>query len=210
MVFKMIKITENVYSLESSKKFNIFLIKGEKNILIDTGFPGNAKKILKELDGIDLDYILITHHDIDHIGNLVEIQEVKNCEVYAPSEDIPYMIGEKSRPGIKRLLAKKLKNIPKAENLKELPEKISDVTVIKTPGHTQGHVCFLYGNVIFLGDLFRNEDSIELINSKMNFDEDLLRESIPKIFEYELKWFCPTHGEIFEFSDNAKEEILNL
>lgn len=210
MVFKMIKITENVYSLESSKKFNIFLIKGEKNILIDTGFPGNAKKILEELDGIDLDYILITHHDIDHIGNLVEIHEAKNCEVYAPFEDIPFITGEKSRPGIKRLLAKKLKNIPKAENLKELPEKISDVTVIKTPGHTPGHVCFLYDDVIFLGDLFRNEDSIELINSKMNFDEDLLRESIPKIFEYEIKWFCPTHGEIFEFSDKAKEEILNL
>lgn len=206
----MIKITENVYFLESSKKFNIFLIKGEKNILIDTGFPGNSKKILEELDGVNLDYILITHHDIDHIGNLVEIQEAKNCEVYAPSEDIPYMTGEKSRPGIKRLLSKKLKNIPKVETLKELPEKISDVTVIKTPGHTPGHVCFLYKDIIFLGDLFRNEDKIELINSKMNHDENLIRESIPKIFEHNIKWFCPTHGRIFEFSDKIKKEILSL
>ncbi|MDO5850655.1 MAG: MBL fold metallo-hydrolase [Methanobacteriaceae archaeon] len=206
----MIKITNEVYFLESSNKFNVFLIKGENNILIDTGFPGDAKKILDEIKDIDLDYILITHHDIDHIGNLVEIQEAKNCEVYAPSKDIPYMTGEKSRPGIKRLLSKKLKKVPKSENLKELPDEISNVIVIKTPGHTPGHVCFLYDNVIFLGDLFRNEGVIELINSKMNDDEDLIRESIPKIFEYDIKYFAPTHGEIFEFSPKVKEDILNL
>ena len=120
------------------------------------------------------------------------------------------MVGEKSRPGIKKLISKKLKKIPKSENLKELPDEIANVTVIKTPGHTPGHVCFLYDNVIFLGDLFRNEGSIELINSKMNYDETLIRESIPKIFEYDIKWFAPTHGEIFEFSDKVKDEILNL
>lgn len=53
---------------------------GNKSMLVDTGFPGyggrDADRILKatKLAGIDhLDYVLITHYHIDHVGGIFEL-----------------------------------------------------------------------------------------------------------------------------------------
>jgi beta-lactamase superfamily II metal-dependent hydrolase len=53
---------------------------GNKSMLVDTGFPGyggrDADRIVKatKLAGIDhLDYVLITHYHIDHVGGIFEL-----------------------------------------------------------------------------------------------------------------------------------------
>ncbi len=53
---------------------------GNKTMLVDTGFPGNegrdSDRIVNaaRLAGIDhLDYVLITHYHIDHVGGIVEL-----------------------------------------------------------------------------------------------------------------------------------------
>lgn len=53
---------------------NCFLIKDEKTMVIDTGAPATADLILsnitKLVDPQSIDYIMITHADVDHIGGL--------------------------------------------------------------------------------------------------------------------------------------------
>ena len=43
-------------------------------------------------------------------------------------------------------------------------EVIGDIKIINTPGHTVGHVCLLYKDIMFVGDLFRTKNG-EIIPS---------------------------------------------
>lgn len=93
------KITDNVYMLECLKIAHIYLIKGDNSLITDTGLPGLTKKILKEINTLgvnekDLKSILITHHDIDHIGNAKKIQDLTGAKLWASKEDAPYISWE--------------------------------------------------------------------------------------------------------------------
>jgi glyoxylase-like metal-dependent hydrolase (beta-lactamase superfamily II) len=60
-----LKITEDVYALDSANWNYAYLILGEEIILVDTGRPGQGKNILKEIKSMnikpqDIKHILIT------------------------------------------------------------------------------------------------------------------------------------------------------
>ncbi len=142
----MLKVIEEVYGLDSTKGNYAYLILGEETILIDTGRPWQGKGILKELKSMninpeDIKHILITHHDIDHIGSLAFLEKETGASIWASKEDIPYIQGDKSREGIKRFLSIIMRT-QNPENINPYPEehKIGDISVIPTPGHTPGHV----------------------------------------------------------------------
>lgn len=86
------------------------------------------------------------------------------------------------------------------EDKKEI-EKLK-IQVIPTPGHTPGHVCLLFQEVLFVGDLIKNEKG-QLVPypSNWNWNTDLLKESIAKLNTYSFKWICPAHGQPIERND---------
>jgi len=139
------KIEENVYALESTKGSYSYLIKDKETILIDTGNPGKVKNILKEIESLNIKpknikHILLTHHDVDHIGNATLLQKETGATLWASKKDIPYILGDKSRPGIKKV-ASFLMRVKKPEKIKSYnDQKIDDIEIIPTPGHTPGHV----------------------------------------------------------------------
>lgn len=196
------KVTDDVYALDSTKGNYVYIILGKEKFLIDAGRPGQGKGILKEFKSMniqpkDIKHILITHHDIDHVGNLALLEEKTGASVWASNEDIPYICGAKNRPGIKRFFsfimrAKK----PEKINAYSENQTFEDIEVIPTPGHTPGHVCLLYNDVLFVGDLVRSsKGQLNPMASFMNWDEPVLKESIKKMNNYSFKWVCPAHGE---------------
>ncbi len=198
-----LKINDEVYVFDSTKNWSCaYLILGEEKILVDTGLPGQGKGIIKELNSLnikakEIKHILITHHDLDHIGNLVFLEKETGAHVWASKEDIPYIYGDKSRPGLKKIISFFMR-VKKPENITSFPEnqKINDVEVIPTPGHTPGHVCLIYKNVLFAGDLIRNsKGQLKPMESHMNWNETILEESIEKIADYDFEWICLAHGE---------------
>ncbi len=69
------QILDNVFSLESTEGSYAYLINDEFPVLIDTSRGGKFDEIIEEITSLKIDpktikYILLTHHDIDHIGNL--------------------------------------------------------------------------------------------------------------------------------------------
>ena len=208
-----VKITDDVYALDSTKGNYAYLILREKNVLVDTGRPGQGKSILDEIKSMninpeDIKKILITHHDVDHIGNASLLQQATGATLWASKEDKPYINGDVNRPGIKGLLSffmrvKKPENIHTYDN-----ETIEDIKIISTPGHTPGHVCLLYKDVLFAGDLIRSsKGQLKPLASFMNWDENALKESIKKIDKYSFKWICPAHGEPVK-RDKLLEQLL--
>ena len=196
------KVTDEVYSIDSTKGNYAYLIMDDEMILVDTGRPGQGKGILNELKSMniqlrDIKRILITHHDIDHVGNLALLENETDASIWASKGDIPYICDEKSRHGIKKYLSF-IMRAKKPKNIQPYPEeqRIGDIEIIPTPGHTPGHVCLLYNNVLFVGDLFRSsKGQLKPMRSFMNWDESILKDSIKKISDYDFEWICPAHGE---------------
>jgi len=195
------KITDNVYMLECSKIAHIYLIKGTENLIIDTGLPGLTKKILQEINTLgvnekDLKSILITHHDIDHIGNAKKLQDITGAKLWASKEDAPYIVGNTNRKGIKRVVQLILgDNIPVVNETYTSNEDFKGVEVIKSSGHTPGHVIFLYDKILLSGDLFRiKKNSIELVSPSMTWNMEELKKSIRMLKNIDFDWICPSHG----------------
>jgi glyoxylase-like metal-dependent hydrolase (beta-lactamase superfamily II) len=196
------KVTDDVYALDSTKGNYAYLILDEELILIDTGRPGQGKGILKELKAMniepeDIKHILITHHDVDHVGSVAFLQQATGAKVWASEDDIPYINGEKNREGIKRLVSF-IMRVKKPEKINPYSEnhKILDIEINPTPGHTPGHVCLFYKNILFAGDLVRTSNGhIGSMKSFMNWDTSMSKESIKRVADYDFKWICPAHGE---------------
>ena len=107
----------------------------DASVLVDA--PGEAGKILAQLKGSDPQYILMTHNHIDHTGALAEVKSALNIPIAAHREDAD--------------------NLPlKPDVLLNDGDVIScgdiDLTVLHTPGHTPGSLCFLTGNYLIAGD----------------------------------------------------------
>ncbi|BDH47001.1 hydroxyacylglutathione hydrolase [Salmonella enterica subsp. enterica serovar Choleraesuis] len=99
--------------------------------------PGEARPVLDALkaDNQHPVAILITHHHNDHTGGIAEIvAQYPDVEVYGPAEavskGVTHVLGDGSQFNI-------------------LGQQF---TVIATPGHTLGHICFYSTPWLFCGD----------------------------------------------------------
>ena len=80
-----------------------YLVDDTELILIDTGMPHKTKKILHYItDTIhrkpsDLKTIILTHCDIDHIGNALELRNLTGAKIAAHPQDVEIIAGKKPR-----------------------------------------------------------------------------------------------------------------
>ena len=73
-----------------------FIIKGDKAVIVDTGYPGNGERILDNLrkNGIepsDVSLIIITHGHIDHYGSADELRKLTGAPVAMHRADAEYL-----------------------------------------------------------------------------------------------------------------------
>lgn len=197
----MSRITDGIYSLESTGFAHVFLIHRESSILIDTGLPHKSRAILKEIAALGVDprtigNILLTHHDIDHAGNVNALRAATGADVWIGREDAPYLTGGQPRPGRKRHLARLTGVRPAADcHTYEERSNFDGIRAIPTPGHTPGHHLLQVGPVVFVGDLFRATGGGFLpMNSAMNSDPAALRRSLLQLAQMDFDIACPSHG----------------
>lgn len=205
------EIQKGVLMLDASPQSHVFLILGSENMLIDTGLPGSGKRILLEMESIGVDpksirKILLTHHDVDHIGNVKMLEEITGAQVWASGEDIPYITREKTRPGIKRLIGIVMKpDIPDAIHPYEPGQLFGDIIVIPAPGHTPGHVIFSCNNVVFAGDLLKTKNGVpQPMAKRINWDHSRALQSIGLLKTMESGWICPSHGQPVKIDDTIR------
>jgi hydroxyacylglutathione hydrolase len=82
---------------------NSYFVIGDEIMLIDTGMPRNAKKILDYLHNTlgrnpsDIKTIVLTHYHLDHTGNLFDLKEITKAKVAVHHEDEDYISEGKVR-----------------------------------------------------------------------------------------------------------------
>ena len=99
----MREITNGVYVLESTKSAYCYLVMAEEIVLIDTGLGFMGKAMLKELRAhqiqlTDIKHIILTHYDLDHIGNVNRLQEPGHiCLIYEDALFTGDLVEEKNK-----------------------------------------------------------------------------------------------------------------
>ena len=106
-----------------------------ESLVVDA--PADAGKILELLKGTSPRYILITHNHMDHTGALSELKSTLDLPVAVHADDA----------GSLPVSADQLLNDGDVISFGDIK-----LSVLHTPGHTPGSVCFLTANYLIAGD----------------------------------------------------------
>lgn len=198
-----------------------FLLKGNHGcILIDTGLPGAAPRILATLRSLGVDpgdirLILLTHGHADHVGSAWELKQVTGAQVAIGAADADALrTGQHPPLNPLRPLGTWLRRLvnrthPRFHPLD--PDLLLDGEysleewgipgkVIPTPGHTPGSISVLLENGdAFVGDLIRGGFLRHAKPVYPVFGEDLaqVRASLSRVLEQRPELFFPAHGGPF-------------
>ena len=196
----------------------ILLRDQEMTVLIDTGFPGQIEELCEAMAQVgvsfdELKVIILTHQDIDHIGNLPELLQAggSNIKVYAHDLDKPYIQGDLSL-----LKDGHIENPPKGtvdaslEDGQELPY-CGGIRIIHTPGHTPGHISLYLkqSKTLIAGDSMYSVDGIIAgihVPTVLNINEAQL--SLKKYLELDIESVVCYHGGLTK--GNIKEQIQKV
>jgi len=161
---------------------NAYLIKDEEPVLVDTGYPGSADKILEyarriDLQPSDIKHILLTHLHTDHSGSAAVLRQRCGARVYAHASDAALLRrGQAFRdkaeiaPGLVNRLVYNLlikKTIREVEPVEVddilQPGQVLDIPlrpeIIHLPGHSAGQVGLLlplHGGILLAADAVGN------------------------------------------------------
>lgn len=232
------KIKENIYILELpniNPQSNDFVyptvIKDGSNLtLIDTGYPKQIEYIKSALekDGLDINNIktiILTHQDIDHIGNVKDILNlVPDIEIISYNEEADYINGNKTPCKVeymernldkmdekgkkfyhlfKTFFENNKINVDKVVKNGDVISKGEDMQVIATPGHTPGHMCLYIEKykLLIAGDLLLLKDgNITICPKELNYNNDMYLQSVNKIRDLELEMIICFHGGLVYIS----------
>jgi len=103
--------------------------------VVDPGDEDPVLEVLKQR-GLDLRYILLTHHHYDHTGGVTALLDHYQATVFGPDDDrMPY-----------------LTHICREADQIQLPELDATFRVLEVPAHTRSHIAYYGENSIFSGD----------------------------------------------------------
>jgi glyoxylase-like metal-dependent hydrolase (beta-lactamase superfamily II) len=137
--------------------------------LVDAGMPWHAGRIRASLDdaGVtpaDVDRVLLTHYDLDHVGALATLG--LDAPVHAADPDAAYLDGT-GKPPLSNHKGLFQRAVGPLVRRPDLPlERVTDgdevggFRVVRTPGHTPGHTAFVHDDygVAFVGDVVMGDD----------------------------------------------------
>ena len=202
------------YSAHRGSTYNSYLIKGEKNVVIDTVWTPYAKQYVenlqKEIDLDKIDYIIANHSEIDHSGALPELmRHIPDTPIYCTKNGLksfkghfhedwnfqPVKTGDKLNIGSRDLI-------------------FVEATMLHWP---DSMMCYLTGdNILFSNDAFGQHYATEyMFNDLVNQDElyteclkyyaniltpfsKLVDQKIKEVLSFELPvdYICTSHGVI--------------
>lgn len=211
-------VTEHVYCVQNGD-VKVFIIEQPDALtVIDAGFPGTMALLDEAVrslgrDPEDIGDILVTHCHPDHAGGLAEIVRATGARVWMHPADAelvrsgtafrPYEVapGAESQAFVDDVISHAPGTYEAAPVDQEvLPgEEIpiaGGIKALGTPGHTAGHLVFLWsgdGGVLFLGDVAKNVHDLGPSPIYEDFAQGL--ESLRGLGGHDFEVACFAHGD---------------
>lgn len=206
------EIFPGLHGLMSNKQ-SVFIIEDDQSglIIIDTGYPRFYKKIIDYLKQInydvqDINHILITHADGDHVSSLAPLQRLSGAKVYATERTAYYLKRRRNPPHwffpiniivqVASFLTVANCHIDHYVLDGYTLDLAGGITVLETPGHTDDHVSYWWESklTLFGGDVFTNIDGLKLSSNKLNYDNGKFNINAKKLIDLEPEVICSGHG----------------
>ena len=184
-------------------------------IVVDPGMPDNISRVVQAIkriikDGLRRVILSATHEHYDHIGGFAKLCRKVRCEIYVSKSTADVLKAGDDIISVAYLFNAKLESIQAQKVIKEgdyIDSVIGEFTVIETPGHTAGSICFynkphkilISGDTVFPYGGFVRSD-LHTGNIKM------LKLSIEKLSSLDVKILIPGHGRVIK--NNGKQHIL--
>jgi len=213
------QVTSRVYQLSGPlgtgvMGANVYLLVGDGLTLVDTGFWGRARLVLRGVERLghspaDIRRIIITHHHADHAGSLAALKALTGAEVVAHRADVPYLDGSLPQPGpswprwlggvvapLHRLWATSPAAVETTvDEGSELPGA-GGMKVLHTPGHTPGSISLLLEQegVVIVGDVLVRRSGLRLPTRFFTVDLSREIESVRRVAGLDFDTVCFGHG----------------
>jgi glyoxylase-like metal-dependent hydrolase (beta-lactamase superfamily II) len=235
---EMLKIQANAMGRQSTI-FPTLIWDTETAVLVDAGYPGLQDQFRAAIEqaGVPfnrVDRVIITHHDIDHIGGLPGLLKElpQGVAVLAHKDEKAYIEGQKrplklaqmednldSLPGERKAFYVKFKSafensrVPVNQTLadSEVLPYCGGIEIIFTPGHTLGHISLYHrsSRTLISGDALRIEDGILVQTpAHINYDTQLYKNSLKKMAGYDIRSVICYHGGLYQ--GDVTERITEL
>ena len=182
-------------------------------VLVDTGSPGDEKKILSRLDTFGnkpLRLVYITHAHLDHYGAAASIQRATNAPLSIHAEDagalskgethLGYVRGRGRLTAALMPIVRRLLPVEpvRADHVVQDGQDLGDFglpgQVLHTPGHTPGSTSLIVdGRLAFVGDLISTSGKPHTQRLYAN-DWSEIDKSLERLKTLDLEWLYPGHG----------------
>lgn len=216
--------------------YPVIIVAGERTILVDCGYAGFLPLIETAAaeHGVDLRQltdVIVTHHDIDHVGGLFELKEkYPKVQVHASPKEAEMISGRKKSarllqaeelfdrfPEEEKPMAARFQQMlaairPVAVDHKLVGDRyipgLDGLCVVQTPGHTPGHIC-LYdepGHILISGDaVVYVNGKLDLANPQYVMDLHAAVASVKKLARLSIETLICYHGG--RVSGGIKEKL---
>jgi glyoxylase-like metal-dependent hydrolase (beta-lactamase superfamily II) len=176
------------------------LVRNGEAAVVDTGTPGNAGQIEAALTSLglgwgDVGHVVLTHRHNDHIGSLPDVMAAApGATGYAGAGDIPDI------------------DAPRTLIAVGDGDRVFDLEVYETPGHTPGSISLLdpVGGILVVGDAMNGGDALggeagTVAGANPRFSQDLgaAEGSIRKLAGLDFEAIYFGHGEPVESGAGA-------
>ncbi|MDQ2840753.1 MAG: MBL fold metallo-hydrolase [Acidobacteriota bacterium] len=228
------QISGNCLQIKRFNSVNCYLVREADGLtLIDTAF-GAARIIVEAARHLQqpIRRILLTHAHFDHVGSLDALKKlVPDAEVLAGNRES--LVLKEAARGVKAARMTLLPEEPQTpvkgsfKKLKNLPgvllhegERVGSLQVIKSAGHTPGHLSFFdeRDGSLYAGDAMVNIKELRLpydppwyfpLPKWATWHHQTALESAQRLFDLHCERVLPGHGKAVEKPSKAFEHALS-
>ena len=226
------EIGYGVYRISSGRS-NSYLLSGDDLTLVDTGLPGEAGGILDSITKIgrrceDLNYILITHAHMDHMGSVAAIKKASGAKVVSSNMEVEFIEGLRKtwtmgREGFAGKVFKGVLFLLETFSFRYEPVSVEipcqggeiidcfgGIEVISSPGHSPGSLSFYLGEkrILFTGDALSGVPQLKLPPRLGCADYREALASVQKIAQLDFDMCLFGHGA--PLKEDASQAVRRL
>jgi glyoxylase-like metal-dependent hydrolase (beta-lactamase superfamily II) len=195
---------------------NVYLIFDQDEwVLLDIGYEESVDEIVELIRQMDFPFshcktLIASHADVDHIQGLGAAKQAFRGATVTAHPLSAQLLEKGDR--IRTFAEITAQQIDLEMRPVAVENTVADGDVLRVgnlelemwwaPGHTDGHIAFRMGDLLFSGDNIFRDGCVGAIDAHHGSDLAAFIESLQRIRESDVEWLLPSHGPYFR-KDNA-------